>query len=53
MNSILVEEMTGLIGNFGFPVAVSVYLLVRLEGKVEELTYSINGLSEVVRSTKK
>jgi len=43
------DEMAGLLGNFGFPVAVSVYLLVRLEGKVEELTESIHGLSEVVR----
>jgi len=43
------EEMTTLLGNFGFPAAVSIYLLVRLEGKVDELTASIHGLSEVVR----
>ena len=29
------EELVVLIGNFGFPVAVSMYLLIRLEGKLE------------------
>lgn len=44
------EEMLVLMGNFGFPVAVSVYLLVRLEGKLETLTESIRSLSEALRS---
>ena len=42
------EEVVVLIGNFGFPVAVSLYLLVRLEGKLERLTESIHSLSEVL-----
>jgi len=42
------EEVVVLIGNFGFPVAVSLYLLVRLEGKLETLTESIHALSEVL-----
>ena len=42
------EEMVVLIGNFGFPVAVSLYLLVRLEGKLETLTESIYSLSEAL-----
>ena len=42
------EEMVSLIGNFGFPVAVSIYLLVRLEGKLETLTESIHSLSQVL-----
>jgi len=42
------EEMVVLIGNFGFPVAVSIYLLVRLEGKPETLTESIHSLSEAI-----
>ena len=40
------EEMVVLIGNFGFPVAVSLYLLIRFEGKLETLTESIHVLSE-------
>jgi hypothetical protein len=45
---LLMEEVVILIGNFGFPVAVSLYLLVRLEGKLETLTESIHSLSEVL-----
>ena len=44
------EEIMVLMGNFGFPVAVSVYLLVRIEGKLETLTESIRGLAEAIRS---
>ena len=40
------EVIEALIANVGFPVAVSIYLLVRLEGKLESLTTSINELSK-------
>ena len=42
------EELVVLVGNFGFPVAVSMYLLIRLEGKLETLTESIHSLTEVL-----
>lgn len=42
------EELVPLIANLGFPIAVSIYLLVRLEGKMESLTLSIRELSEVI-----
>ncbi len=42
------EELVVLIGNFGFPAAVCIYLLVRLEGKLETLTESIHSLSEAL-----
>lgn len=42
------EEIIYLIGNWGFPIAVSIYLLVRIEGKLEILSESIRGLSEVI-----
>lgn len=31
--------------NVGFPMVVSIYLLTRIEGKMENLTVSINKLS--------
>lgn len=40
------EVIEALIANVGFPVAVSIYLLVRLESKLESLTVSINELSK-------
>jgi len=41
-------ELVPLIGNLGFPIAVSVYLLVRIEGKLEILTESIRELSAAI-----
>jgi hypothetical protein len=42
------EELLQQIGNFGFPIVLSVYLLVRVEGKLEKLTESINELSKAI-----
>lgn len=36
------------IANFGFSVVVSVYLLVRMESKIDELTKSINELNKSI-----
>lgn len=47
------NDLVGLIGNVGFPIAVSVYLLVRVEGKLEVLTSSINNLSNVINNLNK
>ncbi|HBI94147.1 MAG TPA: YvrJ family protein, partial [Terrisporobacter glycolicus] len=35
-----------IIANLGFPIAISLYLLVRIEGKLQGLTDSINELSK-------
>ena len=34
-----------IVANLGFPIAISMYLLVRIEGKLQALTDSINELS--------
>lgn len=44
------DNLIGIIGNVGFPIAISVYLLVRIEGKLEGLTNSINALSNVINN---
>lgn len=46
-------NLVSLIGNMGFPIALSVYLLVRLEGKMDTLTGSINNLSSVINNMNK
>ncbi|GAA0086990.1 YvrJ family protein [Clostridium sp. MB05] len=46
------EEIVNLIANLGFPIAISLYLLVRIEGKLENLTTSINNLSQTINSIK-
>lgn len=44
------EDIISQIANFGFPIVLSVYLLVRVEGKLEKLTESINELSKAIAS---
>ena len=46
------EIIETLIANVGFPVAVSIYLLIRLESKLETLTDSINELSNNIINMK-
>lgn len=46
------EELFNLVGNLGFPIAVTLYLLVRIEGKLELLTQSINQLSQTLTDGK-
>ena len=46
-----INELIGLIGNVGFPVAVSAYLLIRLEKQIIGLSTSINKLNIII-STK-
>ncbi|MBN1059224.1 YvrJ family protein [Clostridium botulinum] len=47
------EDMLMLITNVGFPIAVTSYLLIRFESKIDALTLSINDLNNVVISNKK
>lgn len=44
------QEIFDLVGNLGFPIAVALYLLIRIEGKLELLTQSINQLSLILSS---
>ncbi len=46
-----ISEFINLIANVGFPVAISAYLLIRLEKQILSLTYSINKLNTII-STK-
>ena len=46
------ENMQTLIANIGFPIALSMYLLVRIEGKLLSLTDSINDLSRNILGLK-
>ncbi len=45
------NELVNLIGNVGFLVAVSAFLLIRLEKQITTLTSSINKLNTII-STK-
>ncbi|MBU3810903.1 MAG: YvrJ family protein [Candidatus Niameybacter stercoravium] len=47
MNEVLTQ-----IGNFGFPIILSMYLLIRIEGKIETLAGTITHLSDVLESNR-
>ena len=40
------------IANVGFPIALSMYLLIRIEGKLQMLSNSINDLSKALLQLK-
>ncbi|MCR3955298.1 MAG: YvrJ family protein [Gudongella sp.] len=42
------EDIYSSVANLGFPIVISVYLLVRIEGKLDELTKSITELANVI-----
>ncbi|WIF96122.1 YvrJ family protein [Caminicella sporogenes] len=46
------ETLYAQIANLGFPIAVSIYLLVRIENKLENLTISINELARAIGNVK-
>lgn len=42
------ENILNAIGNYGFPILVSVYLLVRVEAKLDQLSQSISDLRDAI-----
>ncbi|HBK86019.1 MAG TPA: YvrJ family protein [Firmicutes bacterium] len=42
------EDLLPQIANVGFPVVLSMYLLVRIEGKLEVLSTAINDLAKAI-----
>ncbi len=46
------SELQTLITTVGFPIALSIYLLIRIEGKLQVLSDSINELSKTIITLK-
>lgn len=42
------QEALTIIGNYGFPLILAIYLLLRFEARIQELTDSINKLRETM-----
>jgi hypothetical protein len=47
------EQLTTTIANLGFPIAVAIYLLVRMENRMKDLENAINNLAIVINEMKK
>jgi len=55
-NKMIPEDVTlwiSIIGNFGFPIAITIYLFIRFERKLDKLETVILQLSEVIKATNK
>lgn len=46
------EDILSQVANLGFPIVVSIYLLVRIENKLDNLTQSISELARVIDTFK-
>lgn len=46
------EDWVMQISNYGFPMVISIFLLVRVEKKLENLSMSINELAKVIEGLK-
>ncbi len=42
------EDLLTMVGNVGFPIAVSIYLLIRVESKLGDLAKAIGELREAI-----
>ncbi len=42
------EQVLGMIANMGFPIVISVYLLVRIDNRLENLSESIQSLTRAI-----
>ncbi|MBW9235465.1 MULTISPECIES: YvrJ family protein [Paenisporosarcina] len=49
MNTVDVPLWTTVIGNFGFPIAITIYLFYRFERKIEKLEDVIFQLNEDIK----
>ena len=47
-----VTEMLTAAANYGFPMIVSCYLLVRMENKIDQLSTNIDALTRVIAAAK-
>ncbi|MEG1411774.1 MAG: YvrJ family protein [Terrisporobacter sp.] len=47
------DNIQTIIANLGFPIAISMYLLIRIKGKLQDLTNSINELSKTLSNLNK
>ncbi|XJZ27538.1 YvrJ family protein [Bacillota bacterium Lsc_1132] len=52
MNTTDLPQWISIMGNFGFPIGISIYLLVRFETKIDNLGDIITQLAEVIKEKK-
>jgi Trk-type K+ transport system membrane component len=53
MTVLEIPQWIAILGNFGFPIAITVYLFIRFERKLETLEAVIVQLGEVIKEAKR
>lgn len=46
-------QWIAVLGNFGFPIAITIYLFIRFEKKLEKLELVITQLGEIIKETRR
>lgn len=44
----MTDDLASLVANLGFPIAVTIYLLVRVEGRLEEINSALKELKHSI-----
>ncbi|MFE7064495.1 YvrJ family protein [Sutcliffiella sp. NPDC057660] len=45
-----IPQIVTILGNFGFPVMIAIYLLIRFEKRIESLTEAITKLQQAMKT---
>ncbi|MCY9026595.1 YvrJ family protein [Priestia megaterium] len=53
MTVIEMPQWISILGNFGFPIAITIYLFSRFEKKLEKLELVIVELGEIIKDTRR
>lgn len=53
MTIIEMPQWIAILGNFGFPIAITIYLFLRFEKKLEKLEVVITELGEVIKDSRR
>ncbi|WP_214892373.1 YvrJ family protein [Exiguobacterium sp. H66] len=53
MTVIELPQWISILGNFGFPIVITMYIFMRFEKKIENLEVVISQLSSVIQTHKK
>jgi hypothetical protein len=53
MNEIGMTELVNIVSNLGFPIMLTIYLLVRFEKKIENLETVIKDLEEIIKDVRR
>ena len=46
-------QWIAILGNFGFPIAITIYLFIRFEKKIEKLEVAITDLGEIIKESRR